>query len=67
MRAYRKNELAHLYNPDMTYACALRTLRAWIAHHKVLASKLAQSGYLPAQHKFTPKQVELLFTYLGMP
>ncbi|WP_455671784.1 DUF4248 domain-containing protein [Phocaeicola sp.] len=67
VKAYNKAELAHMYNPDMTYASSMRTLRSWIAHNKTLSRELKKTGYVPSQHKFIPKQVELIFTYLGMP
>lgn len=67
VKTYQKSELAHMYNPNMTYSSAMRTLRAWIKHHKVLSRELEKTGYVPSQHKFIPKQVELIFTYLGMP
>ena len=54
-------------NPTMSYVSALRTLRKWIERNKVLEKALNQSGYIPSQHSFTPKQVELIFNYLGMP
>lgn len=66
-KAYTKAELAHMYNPDMSYSSALRTLRLWIEHNKKLLQELKKLGYIPSQHIFTPKQVEIIFTYLGMP
>ena len=67
VKAYHKGEIAHMYNPEMSYNCALRTLRSWIAHHSELRRELEKTGYVPSQHTFIPKQVELIFTYLGMP
>ena len=67
IKSYGKAEIAHLYNPTMSYVSALRTLRKWIERNKVLEKALNQSGYIPSQHSFTTKQVELIFNYLGMP
>ena len=30
IKSYGKAEIAHLYNPTMSYVSALRTLRKWI-------------------------------------
>lgn len=67
IKSYTKGELAHLYNPTMCYVSAVRTLRKWIERNKRLKEALSTSGYIPSQHSFTPKQTELIFTYLGRP
>lgn len=67
IRTYQKSELAHLYNPAMCYVSALRTLRNWINRNKALEQALSDSGYIPSQHFFTPRQVKLIFTHLGVP
>lgn len=67
VKAYTKAELAHMYNPEMSYSSAMRSLRAWIEQNKLLTGKLKTTGYKSSQHTFTPKQVELIFTYLGIP
>ena len=40
LRSYTKAELAHLYNPTMTYDCALRTFRRWLIRVPVLCDEL---------------------------
>lgn len=67
IKSYTKAELAHMYNPTMCYVSAVRTLRKWIERNKKLGEALSTSGYIPSQHTFTPKQIELIFTYLGRP
>lgn len=67
IKSYTKGELAHLYNPTQCYVSAVRTLRKWINRNEKLREDLSASGYIPSQHTFTPKQVELIFTYLGRP
>lgn len=67
IKTYRKVEIAHLYNPGMCYVSALRTLRMWINRNEALVKALSDSGYIPSQHSFTPKQVKLIFTHLGLP
>lgn len=67
IKSYTKGELAHMYNPTMCYVSAVRTLRKWIERNEKLREALSDTGYIPSQHTFTPKQVELIFTYLGRP
>lgn len=67
VKSYTKNELAHLYNPTMCYVTSLSTLRKWINRNEKLKKELTDSGYLPSQHSFTPYQVQLIFTCLGIP
>ncbi|WP_455664237.1 DUF4248 domain-containing protein [Phocaeicola sp.] len=67
IKSYSKADIAHLYNPTMCYVSAMRTLRRWINRNEKLVKALSDSGYIPSQHSFTPKQVELIFTYLGRP
>lgn len=66
-KSYSKSELAHLYNPTMCYISAMRTLRLWISRNEKLKKALSDNGYILSQHSFTPKQVELIFIYLGKP
>lgn len=56
-----------MYNPDMCYVSSMRTLRKWINRNEKLTKALSDSGYIPSQHNFIPKQVELIFTHLGRP
>lgn len=67
VKSYSKKELAHMYNPDMCYVSSMRTLRKWINRNEKLTKALSDSGYIPSQHNFIPKQVELIFTHLGRP
>lgn len=67
IRSYSKAELAHLYNPTMTYECAMRTLRRWINRVPGLRDELDRSGYEQRQHVLSPRQVEIIVNYLGEP
>ena len=67
IRSYTKAELAHLYNPTMTYDCALRTFRRWLIRVPVLCDELKRTGYLDKQHVLSPRQVEIIVHYLGPP
>ncbi len=67
LRSYTKAELAHLYNPTMTYDCALRTFRRWLIRVPVLCDELKRTGYQDKQHVLSPRQVQIIFRYLGEP
>ena len=67
IRSYTKAELAHLYNPTMTYHCALRTFRRWLNRVPALHDELTRNGYLDKQHVLSPRQVEIIVHYLGPP
>ena len=62
-----KKELAMAYCPDIDYTAALKKLNQWIRTNAELSARLAATGYIPTQRRFTPQQVRLLFHYLGEP
>ena len=62
-----KKELAMAYSPDIDYTAALKKLNQWIRNNTELSARLAATGYIPTQRRFTPQQVRLLFRYLGEP
>ena len=62
-----KKELAMAYCPDIDYTAALKKLNQWIRNNTELSARLAATGYIPTQRRFTPQQVRLLFRYLGEP
>ena len=62
-----KKELAMAYCPDIDYTAALKKLNQWIRNNTELSARLAATGYIPTQRRFTPQQVRLLFHYLGEP
>ena len=63
----QKKELAMAYCPDIDYTAALKKLNQWIRNNTELSARLAATGYIPTQRRFTPQQVRLLFHYLGEP
>jgi hypothetical protein len=67
MKSYTKIELALLYNPYLSDAAALLHLRRWIDGQPQLRTELEQIGYNRRRHSFTPREVELIFKYLGEP
>ena len=63
IRTYKKKELAHLYCPDITERCAIRTLTRWIRRNKELYAALLHTGYTPRARTFFPKQVSICLLY----
>ena len=62
-----KKELAQAYCPDIDYTAALKKLNHWIRTNTELSARLAATGYITTQRRFTPQQVKLLYHYLGEP
>ena len=68
LRTYGRRELALMYNPTLSPGHAWRKLKYWIELNKTLADALAQSGYNRSHRpSFTPKEVALIFEYIGEP
>ena len=67
IRAYGFNELARLYFPDVSPRSASNRLGVWIRTNNRLRNALADSGFLPGQKVFSPKQVQLITSELGPP
>jgi hypothetical protein len=66
-RVFGTSELAGLYFPNSTKKSAANQLRRWISGSVTLQEQLQQAGYQKGQKILTPKQVELIFGFLGMP
>ena len=49
-----KKELAQAYCPDIDYTAALKKLNHWIRTNTELSARLAATGYISAQRRFTP-------------
>jgi hypothetical protein len=68
IKQYRKSELALMYFPECeTKEGALSNLKSWIKGNKKLTSELKKCGMPPRKKSFTPKEVALIFKYLGDP
>jgi hypothetical protein len=67
IRAYTKAELAQRYNPHLSNDTAMQQLRRWLKHNPALMQELRDAGYRPACHSFTPREVAIIFRYLGEP
>lgn len=61
IRTYKKKELAHLYCPDITERCAIRTLTRWIRRNKELYAALLHTGYTPRARTFSLSRFQSLF------
>lgn len=62
-----KQELALLYAPDLTPHAAVNRLMAWIRYHPKLTQALNNTGYRKTAKVLTPRQVTLIYHYLGEP
>lgn len=68
IKQYRKSELALMYFPECeTKEGALSNLKSWIKGNSELTSALKSCGMPPRNKSFTPKEVALIFHYLGEP
>ena len=67
IRPYYKSELAKAYAPDICPGAALNRLATWIKTNKQLSEALRQTDYRTKQHRFTSRQVALIFEHLGEP
>lgn len=68
IKQYRKSELALLYFPECeTKEGALANLKSWIKGNRELISALRSCGMSSRNKTYTPKEVSLIFHYLGEP
>jgi hypothetical protein len=67
IRSYSKTELAQLYNPGVSAPAARRLLRQWIAYNSQLHQELRLLCTSPKAHIYSPRQVETIIRYLGIP
>ena len=66
IRAYGRQELALLYNPNMTPDAAYRKLQKWIDYAPGLRERLDKAGNYKAR-TWTPAQVALIVEAIGEP
>jgi hypothetical protein len=67
IRFYEKHELAQLYFPDSKVHAARQRLHRWIYGCPELMQELRRCGFKPASPGFSPREVGLVFQYLGTP
>lgn len=60
-------ELGQMYFPNSTSKSAGTQLVRWIKYNKYLWQELIEAGYSKGQRLMTPRQVGLIFQYLGEP
>lgn len=65
--AMTKQQLALLFCDGLTPHAAVNRLMKWIAHCPALLEALYATGYKKHNRIFSPKQVALIFQYLGEP
>lgn len=66
IRAYGRQELALLYNPDITPEAAYRKLQRWIDYAPGLRERLDMAGSNKGR-TWTPAQVALIVAAIGEP
>lgn len=67
-RSWSKGALAMMYFPDArSVKSATNRLARWLKLCVGLLPALQETGYTPKQKRLTPRQVEIIFYYLGEP
>lgn len=66
-RIYYKQELAMRYFPGDSPKVARDKLTRWINRCKPLSAAMARTHYRTTEKFYTPRQVALIFEYLGEP
>lgn len=67
IKQYTKKELGLMYFPDSTPETARHHLMNWIKRNCSLLDALQKAGYNAYAHDFSPRQIRLIFEYLGEP
>ncbi|MDC7150654.1 DUF4248 domain-containing protein [Parabacteroides johnsonii] len=65
--AYSLKELGGMYFPNSSARSGSLQLKRWIVINTRLSTALRESGYVNGQRYLTPRQVGLIFEYLGEP
>ena len=67
IRSYSKKELALRYFPDSTPETAVKHLMALIRRNDMLWDELQEIGYYSKSKTFTPRQVQAIIEWMGVP
>ncbi len=67
MEAKNIKELGQMYFPNSTVKSASTQVVRWIRRNRPLWDALHAAGYHKGQRLLTPRQVSLVFQYLGEP
>jgi len=62
-----KKELAFRYSPETSYSAAISRLQRWINGDPELLQSLHAAGYIESQRVLTPRQVAIIYDFLGTP
>ena len=62
-----KKELSLLYAPTLSVEGARQRLRRWLTYNPRLVRALERAGLRPRQKTLTPRQVKIIYQYLGEP
>lgn len=62
-----KTDLARQYFPDATPQSALRMLNRYMHRAVGLLDELTRAFYRPDDRHLTPRQVQIIYAYLGEP
>lgn len=62
-----KYTLALAYFPNLNPKSATEMLRRELHNNPLLMQELEAAGYCPTAKKFTPKQVKIIYNYIGEP
>ena len=60
-------ELAMAYAPELSNNAARKRLKKWLNINPQLMQSLREAGYRDRQRVLTPRQVEVIYEYLGEP
>ena len=67
VRSYTKGELAMMYSPRAKYESAIRMLNRYMHRAVGLLDELTRAFYRPDDRHLTPRQVQIIYAYLGEP
>ena len=67
MKTLSIKEISQMYFPSSTPKSAAAQFKRWLKYNRRLWDELGESGYRSGQRLLTPRQVALVFRYLGEP
>jgi len=67
LKSYGWQEIALLYNPDVSPMNAVKRLSSWVARNPRLEKDLKDAGWSKGARFLTPLQVKALILHLGEP
>lgn len=64
---FTRREIAQNYFPDCSPRQAVRNLSNILNHEQPLLDRLRSIGYRPGQQWLSPRMLDIIFQYLGVP